>query len=377
MELYVQSRGVSKEYCWLGKNPTKSSNLPDNFKRMLEMVDGDYFSLVIYRANGQLSLLVTALKSQNRIDNRTRKIKNSVLWVGDNSDEETLRAISIQALNGELAAKIDQAVDSENNTQGFKVDFDKLKVDFDKLKPEKLDLPSVENKLADSYSSKKIGNLSALKDSLIDDLKKYSLPIQEEEGMLVVVSSTVSQLSLEREKVWRGLSDSIPDDEWIDLSVQGDKEKDNFRRQPSLSSSNTPTTAQSVSPNSQNNAGKNNGNDKDVQSKQGLTMGQKVLSILLAISIIINIGLFLKWQEAIENKKEYDNLKEESKTLKIEIDKDKKTIETQGKEIDEQNFNLKRGGEILNKRIKFNERFNTEGRQLLDEDNNFIKGIQK
>jgi hypothetical protein len=299
------------------------------------------------------------------------------LWVGDNSDEETLRAISIQALNGELAAKIDQAVDSENNTQGFKVDFDKLKVDFDKLKPEKLDLPSVENKLADSYSSKKIGNLSALKDSLIDDLKKYSLPIQEEEGMLVVVSSTVSQLSLEREKVWRGLSDSIPDDEWIDLSVQGDKEKDNFRRQPSLSSSNTPTTAQSVSPNSQNNAGKNNGNDKDVQSKQGLTMGQKVLSILLAISIIINIGLFLKWQEAIENKKEYDNLKEESKTLKIEIDKDKKTIETQGKEIDEQNFNLKRGGEILNKRIKFNERFNTEGRQLLDEDNNFIKGIQK
>jgi hypothetical protein len=344
---------------------------------MLEMVDSDYFSLVIYRANGQLSLLVTALKSQNRIDNRTRKIKNSVLWVGDNSDEETLRAISIQALNGELAAKIDQAVDSENNTQGFKVDFDKLKVDFDKLKPEKLDLPSVENKLADSYSSKKIGNLSALKDSLIDDLKKYSLPIQEEEGMLVVVSSTVSQLSLEREKVWRGLSDSIPDDEWIDLSVQGDKEKDNFRRQPSLSSSNTPTTAQSVSPNSQNNAGKNNGNDKDVQSKQGLTMGQKVLSILLAISIIINIGLFLKWQEAIENKKEYDNLKEESKTLKIEIDKDKKTIETQGKEIDEQNFNLKRGGEILNKRIKFNERFNTEGRQLLDEDNNFIKGIQK
>ncbi|MCF3623168.1 hypothetical protein L2E73_22995, partial [Planktothrix agardhii 1030] len=157
MELYVQSRGVSKEYCWLGKNPTKSSNLPDNFKRMLEMVDGDYFSLVIYRANGQLSLLVTALKSQNRIDNRTRKIKNSVLWVGDNSDEETLRAISIQALNGKLSAKIDQAVFSKNNTQGFEVD-------FEELEPKKLDLPSVENNRADS--SKKIGKLSALKDSL-------------------------------------------------------------------------------------------------------------------------------------------------------------------------------------------------------------------
>ena len=361
MDIYVQSRGVSKEYCWLDKNQTKISDLPDNLKQMLEMVDGDYFSLVIYRAKNQLSLLVTALKSQDRIDNRTRKICNSLLWVGKDSDEDTLRSLSIQALNGDLEAKIDQAVFSENNTQGFKVD-------FEKLKPEKLDLPSVENNPPDS--SKKVGNLSALKDSLIDDLKKHSLPIQEEEGMLVVVSSTVSQSSLEREKVWRGLSDSIPDDEWIDLPVKGDKKNDNFRRQPS---SNTTTTAQSTSPNSQKNAG----NNKGVQAKQGLTIGQKVLSVFLAISIIINIGLFLKWQEAIENKKEYDNLKEESKTLKKEIDKDKKTIETQGKEIDQQNFNLKRGGEILNKRIKFNERFNTEGRQLLDEDNNFIKGIQK
>lgn len=368
MDIYVQSRGVSKEYCWLDKNQTKISNLPDNLKRMLEIVDGDYFSLVIfYRAKGRLSLLVTALQSQNRIDNRTRKICNSLLWVGDNSDEEILRKISIQALNGDLAAKVDQAVFSENNTQGFKVL-------FEELEPKKLDLPSVENNRADP--SKKIGNLSALKDSLIDDLKKYSLPIQEEEGMLVVVSSTVSQSSLEREKVWRGLSDSIPDDEWIDLSVQGDKEKDNFRRQPSLSSSNTPTTAKSVSPNIQNSAGKNNGNNKDVQSKQGLTVGQKVLSILLAISIIINIGLFLKWQEAIENKKEYENLKEKSKAMRTEISNNENQIKDQKQKIDEQKLTLKTEGDTLNKIVKFTEKFNTEGRQLLDEINN-IKGIQK
>ncbi len=232
MELYVQSRGVSKEYCWLGKNPTKSSNLPDNFKRMLEMVDGDYFSLVIYRANGQLSLLVTALKSQNRIDNRTRKIKNSVLWVGDNSDEAILRKISIQALNGELAAKIDQAVFSENNAQGFTVK-------FDLLKPENLGLQAVEN---NPDNSNKIGNLSACKNDLIGDLRQYSLPIQE--GMLVVVvSSTVSQSSLEREKVWRGLSDVISGDEWVDLSVKGDQ-GDNFRGQPSDSNRDPNTSSQ-------------------------------------------------------------------------------------------------------------------------------------
>lgn len=231
MDIYVQSRGVSKGYCWLlDKNQAKISDLPDNFKRILEMVDGDYFSLVIYRANGQLSLLVTALKSQNRIDNRTRKICNSLLWVGDNSDEETLRAISIQALNGKLSAKIDQAVFSKNNTQGFEVD-------FEELEPKKLDLPSVENNRADS--SKKIGKLSALKDSLIDELKKYCLPMQE--GMLVVVSSTVSKDNLEQKQVWRGLSDGISDDEWIPL--EGDK-GGNFRGQPSDSNRDPNTSSQ-------------------------------------------------------------------------------------------------------------------------------------
>jgi hypothetical protein len=342
VEVYVQSGGVSKEYSWL-KEPDQTIVLPDNdLKPMLKMVDSDYFSVVLYRpqeGGNKLLLLVTALKSQNRIDNRTRKICNSLLWVGDNSDEDeaTLRSLSIQALNDELATKIDQAVFSENNAQGFKVN-------FKQLKPE--NLVNSENLGNQTDGSHKVGNLSALKDSLIDDLKKYSLP--KHDGMLVVVCSTVSQSSLEREKVWRGLSDSIPGDEWIDNFVGGAKEEGNFPHPPSLPSSNTPTTAKSVSPNSQNNAGKNNGNNKDVQSKQGLTMGQKVLSILLAISIIINIGLFLKWQEAIENKKEYENLK----------------------------LTLKTEGETLNKIVKFNEKYNTEGRQLLDEINN-IKGIQK
>ena len=370
MDIYVQSRGVSKEYCWLDKNQTKISDLPDNLKQMLEMVDGDYFSLVIYRAKNQLSLLVTALKSQDRIDNRTRKICNSLLWVGKDSDEDTLRSLSIQALNGDLAAKIDQAVFSENNTQGFEVK-------FEQLKPENLGLPSVENKSpADSYSSKKIGNLSALKDSLIDDLKKYSLP--KHDGILVVVCSTVSKSSLEREQVWRGLSDGISDnddDEWIDIDI-------NIVSDDSKKSSEEDKGGDFRRPFSKKDAGKNNGNngnnkdDKDVQPKQGLTMGQKVLSVFLAISIIINIGLFLKWQEAIENKKEYENLQEKSEAMRTEISNNENQIKDQKQKIDEQKLTLKTEGETLNKIVKFNEKFNTEGRQLLDEINN-IKGIQK
>lgn len=145
MDTYVQSRGISKDYCWLDQNQRKISDLPENFKRMLKMVDGDYFSLVIYRANGQLSLLVTALKSQNRIDNQTRKICNSVVWagwVGQDSDEAILRSLAIQALNGELAAKVDPAVVSENNAQGFTVN-------FDLLKPKNMGVVSVQNNPAD------------------------------------------------------------------------------------------------------------------------------------------------------------------------------------------------------------------------------------
>ena len=50
--------------------------------------------------------------------------------------------------------------------------------------------------------------------------------------MLVVVSSTVSQSNLEQNQVWRGLSDTISDDKWIDRPVMGDK-PDNFRPKPS------------------------------------------------------------------------------------------------------------------------------------------------
>jgi hypothetical protein len=382
--IYVQSCGISQGYCWLDQNQTRISDLPDNFKGMLKMVDGDYFSLVIYCANGQLSLLVTALKSQNRIDNQTRKICNSLLWVGNDSDEATLRKLAIQALNGELAAKVDPAVVSENTDRGFTVN-------FDLLKPENLGLQDVKSKSADDKEHKKhkVGNLSECKGKLIDDLDKYALP--KRDGMLVVVCSTVSKSSLEREQVWRGLSDAISDDGWIDISSADSKKSskenkgDDFRRQPSSSSSNTGTTAKSVSANTKNNTGErtdennkeNDGNNKGVNPKQGITMGQKVLSVLLVISIILNIGLFLQWQEAIKNKKEYDRLLEKSEALKIEISENETKIKTQDKKIAEQNLNIQEGRVMLDKVVTFTNKFNTEGRQLLEDINNFINGIQK
>jgi len=367
--IYVQSRGISKDYSWLDQNQTRIFDLPDNFKGMLKMVDGDYFSLVIYRAKGQLSLLVTALKSQNRIDNQTRKICNSLLWVGKDDDEATLRKLAIQALNGELAAKVDPAVVSENNTQGFTVN-------FDLLKPENLGLQDVKNNPSDDEEHK-VGNLSACKNELIGDLKEYALP--KLDGMLVVVCSTVSKSSLEREQVWRGLSDAISDDGWIDISSADSKKSskenkgDNFR-----SSKNSEKNSSNVIKNRDTDTGNNNKNNyRESGEKQGITMAQKVLSVLLVISIILNIGLFLQWQEAIKNKKEYDKLLEKSEALKIEISDNETKIKTQEQKINEQKLNIQEGSVMLDKVVTFTNKFNTEGRQLLEDINNFINGIQK
>ncbi|MGL4500919.1 MAG: hypothetical protein ACRCU2_17750, partial [Planktothrix sp.] len=334
----------------------------------------DDFSLVLYRLEGQLSLLITGLETKDRTDNRTRKIRNSVLWVGDDSiekEEEILRNIAIKALEGELEAKVDLAI-TENKEQGFNVNFDGLK----NLKPDSLD-PAAK-KPDDSH---KIGNLSAWKEDLISELKQYCLP-KTKQGMLVVVSSTVSKPSLKRVNVWRGLSDAISDDEdeW-DLPVKG-ANSDNFRfgesrgKVPSKPGNSAPESIPTKNP--IGNQPNDNKINTGVIQKQGLTIGQTVVSVLLVISLIANIGLFLKWQDAIDNKKEYEKLLDQSQALKVEIVNNENKIKTQEQKIDEQNLKLQKGGQILDGIQKFTARFNSpELRGLLEDNNDFLKGIQK
>ncbi|WP_017303470.1 hypothetical protein [Spirulina subsalsa] len=327
MELFVQSCGVSKEYCWLKEPEIILYDLPDDdLEPMLKMVDSDYFSVVLYRSQDQqnrLLLLVTGLPSKDRIDNRTRKIFNSVLWVGNNSDEATLRAIAIQALNGELANRVDQAVVSENNAQGFKVS-------FEELTPENLGLMSVQNNPADSG---KIGNLSICKNDLIRDLNQYSLP--KYDGMLVVVSATVSESKLKQNKVWRGLSETISDDEWILLS---EDKGDNFR-QPSKST-NTSTSA-SVLPTATSSAYSRNGT-----GNQETSTLKKWLPIIVAflIGLLISMAGHYIWFNFTEN-----NLKQRIE----ELQKQRNDLQSKNRELSQQ-------VEIKQKRIKLYEKFEND-----------------
>lgn len=200
MEIYVKSCGISIDYNWL-KKPESPESL--DLHSVTQKLDPDDFSIVIHRSGDRLSLLVTGLKSATRKDLGNRTIRNSVLWVGDESEESRLearlRAIAIQALKGDLAAKVDRAVSSANNEQGFIVDFKKLDPNELVTKP-----PSANN---ETNTTSKIGNLSQCKNELVEELEQYLLPTKD--GLLVVVSSTVSRSTLKEEQVWRGLSDTL------------------------------------------------------------------------------------------------------------------------------------------------------------------------
>ncbi|WP_159790448.1 hypothetical protein [Sodalinema gerasimenkoae] len=213
MKIYVKSRGVSQDYCWLDAEKGIEIDKPPELPKF--KVDIDDFSLILQRQGNQLALLVTGLISSKRVDYQNRKIRNSVLWVAD--DESCMRGLVIQALGkegeplgGQLAAQLDEMISSITTEPGFQVDFPKIMETLAKQTISRL-------KTEPSTSEGKIGNLSTLKDKLRDELMESSFP--KGDGLfLVVVSPTLSQNNLEQENIWRGLSDQIdPDDEWIEI----------------------------------------------------------------------------------------------------------------------------------------------------------------
>jgi hypothetical protein len=222
MKIYVKSRGVSQDYCWLDAEKGIEIDKPPELPKF--KVDIDDFSLILERQGNQLALLVTGLTSSKRVDYQNRKIRNSVLWVAD--DESCMRGLVIQALGkegeqlgGELAAQLDEMISSITTEPGFQVDFPKIMETLAKQTISRL-------KTEPSTSEGKIGNLSKFKDDLRDELIGASFP--EGDGLfLVVVSPTLSQNNLEQENIWRGLSNQIdPDDEWIEI----EKKNTSFNR---------------------------------------------------------------------------------------------------------------------------------------------------
>ena len=126
MKMYVQSGGVSQDYCWLtNTDKDQCQQEPDFLNQVNSLIDPDAHSIVLARLNGQLILLVTGLETSNRTDNHHRKISNSIAWVGEKSDEPFLKTLTVQALRDELKQRIDAAVISRGQ-DGFEVKWSDL-----------------------------------------------------------------------------------------------------------------------------------------------------------------------------------------------------------------------------------------------------------
>jgi cell division protein FtsL len=217
IEIYVQSRGVAQEYgyCWVDdhQNIVEADPL---VKKAKDLIESEAFSVVLARNSDKLLLLVTGLKASERKDYRGRPIRNSVAWIGQDTDkhtdEPTLRSIAARALLGFLEKYIDGAVTS-GGEKGFEVSFEKIKTLAEAA------TNPVKSELLDSDKEKqKIGRTSdKLKQELASDLEKYRLPRQEPEHTsdnqqfvpLVVVTGIQDEETLKEAGVWRGLSSLV------------------------------------------------------------------------------------------------------------------------------------------------------------------------
>ncbi|NEQ78699.1 MAG: hypothetical protein F6K23_40355 [Okeania sp. SIO2C9] len=132
MEIYVQSRGFAQDddYRWLRitkEIQKRVEVLPLIFQEVTNLIDAHAFSVVIARTKDhKLLFLVTGIDSQERLDFRGRKIRNSVAWIGNKSLEPAFKKLAIQSLDTEevdsFKEVINQAIKA-GGEEGFKVEW--------------------------------------------------------------------------------------------------------------------------------------------------------------------------------------------------------------------------------------------------------------
>jgi hypothetical protein len=242
MTIYVQSRGKSQEHdhCWLEiRKDAPPSFMPPELKKLEteELIDSQKPSIILARSGKYLVLLIMALETgDGRIDFMGRQIRNSVAWVEIDSSEKDrlLRKIAIQALNGTLAAAVDEAVSSDDNSDfGFKADFTKLKT-IGKVVDDSCEYePKSDSEPANPYPLKVGGDNKDLKFELIAELAENALPKFSGNIQILVVATTMkSSEGLRKKGVWRGISSRIESKDWEfdisrgeELDLKDDKKK--------------------------------------------------------------------------------------------------------------------------------------------------------
>jgi hypothetical protein len=311
MKVYVQSRGFAQEhdYSWVDENRhiVEEPGLVKEFQHLIQR-EAESLLLARDKANNQLLLLLTGIKSEKRKDFQNRPINISVAWISECSkdNEKKISSLAISFLERTLISKIDWAIDEEvyqeGKNYGFKVSFDSF------------------IQLANNYSNsetkgvltKIIKNISEdEKKHLIEELKTKNLP-PEQYGTLVVVTGIKSKSTLEQAKVWRGLAKLIDDSSNVNNNHQIDI----------------------------NNAKKNFSNYRIFIPK----LVQYILYILLVVSLMLNIYLY---REITKNNQNNQNNQKIEK-IKIELQDEKNKNDSIIKELQSNNEKIDKSLQKLN-----------------------------
>lgn len=214
MDIYVISRGITRDYYWskiTNQGQSSEEQIPPiaDFNHLIN-ANEESLSLVLSRSNGKLSLYITGLKTNGRKDKKNRFIRNSVLWIGENSeDESVIRALIVQALRDELAVTIDNVV--KNHVDGG---FNIIESEYSKLIP-----PGISGKTLPDKQPK-IGNLKQRKKQLADEITDLT-QFPQHDGILVVITNICDKSILKNTNVWRGLSSQIhfKNEEWNNADI--------------------------------------------------------------------------------------------------------------------------------------------------------------
>ncbi len=225
MNIYVKSRGYQQkqDYDWNPEEPGILVKIG-----VSQLIDSEYFSLVMARYHEKISLYVTALES-DRVDFRGRKIRNSVLWEGEDFLEKNLRRVAVLALQGQLSQQIDNAIiEQQNDSHSFQVNLKDIEPEIlirnQTFKPHTHpELDQHKNYLA-KYHQDRLQELA-------DELMTKELPNRD--GLLIVVTTSTTEAELEQAGVWRGISELVATEEeknWKEIRVKKKTLEDFFQR---------------------------------------------------------------------------------------------------------------------------------------------------
>ncbi|RQH08835.1 putative Ig domain-containing protein [Okeania hirsuta] len=223
--IYVQSRGISQDYQWNETNfdnntqKQKTVDYPPLVKNFKDLLDSRTPSLLLARCENKLLLLVADIPSQRR-DYMSRIIRNSVAWIGEEQDEQILRALAVRGLQSLLGEdysfqeEINNAVKSDRE-KGFTIEINGLEVNN---LAQEIQVKS-ESSLPSEIAKRKIAKIGDKRiNELINELKEHKLP--QHNGALVVVTGNKAQSALEEASVWRGVSKLVNSEDWIEVQPE-------------------------------------------------------------------------------------------------------------------------------------------------------------